>query len=116
MKRLLASVAVLFTSAAVGGSGTTAPDSGPRLTIEQLIDIRHPSNPTWSADGRHVEFTWDRAGVSARYVSDLDGRAPRLVSTGAGRGAPGSGQGRGRGGAVAGGGEAASPDGSRVAF
>src|SRR5262245_19465660 len=113
MKRLLASVAVLFTSAAVGGSGTTAPDSGPRLTIEQLVDIRHPSNPAWSADGRQVTFTWDRAGVSARYVSDLDGRPPREVP-----GVPTAPGGRGRGaaGASAEMDAVASPDGKRSAY
>jgi len=41
------------------------------LTIEQLIDIRHPSNPMWSPDGRHVVFVWDRAGVSKVYVADV---------------------------------------------
>src|ERR1051325_8042536 len=41
------------------------------LTIDQLIDIRHPSNPMWSADGRHVVFVWDRAGVSKVYVADV---------------------------------------------
>src|SRR5262245_1115306 len=113
MKRLLASVAVLFTTAALGVSGTTAPDSASRLTIEQLVDIRHPSNPAWSADGRQVTFTWDRAGVSARYVSDLDGRPPRQVP-----GAPAAGGGRGRGaaGASAEMDAVASPDGKRSAF
>ena len=41
------------------------------LTIEQLIDIRHPSSPMWSPDGRHVVFVWDRAGVSKVYVADV---------------------------------------------
>jgi dipeptidyl aminopeptidase/acylaminoacyl peptidase len=40
-----------------------------RLTIEQLIDIKHPSNPMWSPDGRAVVFVWDRAGVSSVYVA-----------------------------------------------
>ncbi len=113
MKRLFASVAVLCTSSALGLSGTMAPDTPSRLTIEQLIDIRHPSNPAWSPDGRQVTFTWDRAGVPARYVSDLDGRPPRELPAAA----PAAG-GRGRGGA----GSAAemdavaSPDGTRAAF
>src|SRR5215510_10527091 len=50
--------------------------AGP-LSIEQLIDIRHPSAPMWSPDGRHVVFVWDRAGVSKVYASDLSGGAPR---------------------------------------
>jgi dipeptidyl aminopeptidase/acylaminoacyl peptidase len=48
------------------------------LTIEQLIDIRHPSAPMWSPDGRRVVFIWDRAGVSKVYVADATaGGAPR---------------------------------------
>ena len=40
------------------------------LTIDQLIDIRHPSTPMWSPDGRHVVFVWERAGVASIYVAD----------------------------------------------
>jgi dipeptidyl aminopeptidase/acylaminoacyl peptidase len=47
------------------------------LTIDQLIDIRHPSNPMWAPDGRHIAFVWDRAGVSGIYVADAaTGSAP----------------------------------------
>ena len=49
------------------------------LTIDQLIDIQHPSNAMWTPDGRHVVFVWDRAGVSKVYVVDLtaEGQAAR---------------------------------------
>src|SRR5262245_9106960 len=117
MKRLFASVAVVFLFAFAGWSKAGRAAAAPQpLTIEQLIDIRHPSNPAWSADSRQVTFTWDRAGVAERYVSDLDGQPPRIVpgataGTGAGRG------GRGRG-AAAGAADSgvASPDGARTAF
>ncbi|HKB11849.1 MAG TPA: hypothetical protein VKD69_14400, partial [Vicinamibacterales bacterium] len=46
------------------------------LSIEQLIDIRHPSNPMWSPDGRRIVFVWDRAGVSKVYVADAAAAAP----------------------------------------
>ena len=46
---------------------------GGRLTIEQLIDIRHPSNPVWSPDGRHVAFLSERAGIANIYVADVAG-------------------------------------------
>src|SRR5215472_533793 len=45
------------------------------LTIEKLIDIKHPSNPVWSPDGRHVAFIWDRAGISNLYVADASGQS-----------------------------------------
>ena len=111
MKRLFASVGVLCISAAAAFSVGAAPGNPLGLTIEQLIDIKHPSNPAWSADGRQVTFTWDRAGISARYISDLDGRPPREVPGAAPAG------GRGRGNNTRADMDAvASPDGKRSAF
>lgn len=54
-----------------------------RLTIDDLIEIRHPSDPVWSPDGRRVAFVWDRAGVSNLFVADLSqtGARPRALST-----------------------------------
>jgi dipeptidyl aminopeptidase/acylaminoacyl peptidase len=52
-----------------------------KLTIEQLIDIKHPSNPVWSPDGRHVLFTWDRAGVANLFVANVDGRGQAVAVT-----------------------------------
>ena len=46
------------------------PSRAAGLTIDQLIDIRHPSNPMWTPDGRGVVFVWERAGVSKVYVAD----------------------------------------------
>ena len=44
-----------------------------KLTIEQLIDIKHPSEPIWSPDGKLVAFVWDRAGVANLYIANADG-------------------------------------------
>jgi dipeptidyl aminopeptidase/acylaminoacyl peptidase len=52
----------------------------PPLTIEQLIDIRHPSNPLWSPDGRGVAFVWDRAGVANLYVAGTTDGEPRALT------------------------------------
>ena len=52
-----------------------------RLTIEQLIDIKHPSNPVWSPDGKHVVFSWDRAGVANLYVASADGHGSPVAVT-----------------------------------
>jgi dipeptidyl aminopeptidase/acylaminoacyl peptidase len=58
---------------------TQAPAKSTKLTIEQLIDIKHPSNPVWSPDGKHVVFTWDRAGIANLYVADADGHGQPLA-------------------------------------
>jgi dipeptidyl aminopeptidase/acylaminoacyl peptidase len=51
------------------------------LTIEQLIDIKHPSNPVWSPDGKRVAFLWDRADVVNLYVADADGAGKPVALT-----------------------------------
>lgn len=51
------------------------------ITIDQLIDIKHPSNPVWSRDSRRVAFTWERAGVANLYVVPANGSAPPLQLT-----------------------------------
>src|SRR5437899_2735125 len=79
MKAFMALVLASFLSAAliVHAAGS--------LTIDQLIDIRHPSTPMWSPDGRHVVFVWERAGVAKIHVADaaISGalaEAPRELS------------------------------------
>jgi dipeptidyl aminopeptidase/acylaminoacyl peptidase len=61
------------TGCTVQAAPPAAPDAR-RLSIEQLIDIRHPSNPAWAPDGRHVVFISERAGIANLYVADTDGR------------------------------------------
>ena len=65
----LMTVGLLLIAAAAGQQ--TAPAN--RLSIEQLIEIKHPSNPVWSPDGKHIVFIWDRAGVANFYVANADG-------------------------------------------
>jgi len=81
MKRLLITAALIACSLAI--VRTPLQSATGALTIEQLIDIRHPSSPMWSPDGRHVVFVWDRAGVSKVYVSDLSGAPNELKDAGA---------------------------------
>jgi dipeptidyl aminopeptidase/acylaminoacyl peptidase len=50
-----------------------APSAAGRLSIDKLIDIKHPSNPVWSRDSRGVAFMWERAGLSNLYVVPADG-------------------------------------------
>jgi dipeptidyl aminopeptidase/acylaminoacyl peptidase len=54
----------------------------PQLTIEQLMDIKHPSNPVWSPDGKRVAFLWDRADIVNLYVANADGSGqPRALTS-----------------------------------
>jgi dipeptidyl aminopeptidase/acylaminoacyl peptidase len=53
----------------------------PRLTIEQLIDIKHPSDPQWSPDGKRIAFIWDRADIRNLYVVNADGQSKPVALT-----------------------------------
>ena len=52
------------------------PSGAGRLTIDTLVDIKHPSNPVWSPDSRRVAFVWDRAGVQNIWLADVAGPPP----------------------------------------
>jgi dipeptidyl aminopeptidase/acylaminoacyl peptidase len=79
MKRtslVLVLAAIGFASVALGVYARTeqapATSAASRLTIDQLIDIRHPSSPVWSPDGRRVAFLSERAGVANIFVANSD--------------------------------------------
>jgi dipeptidyl aminopeptidase/acylaminoacyl peptidase len=61
MKRLFVAVASLLFI-------PQQPPTSPHLAIEQLIEIRHPSSPSWSPDGTHLAYLSERAGVANIYV------------------------------------------------
>jgi len=67
-----ASVALGVYARTEQAPGVTSATS--RLTIDQLIDIRHPSNPVWSPDGRRVAFLSERAGIANIFVANADGQ------------------------------------------
>ncbi len=76
MKKYFAAIAFALSFGALvfiveAAAQSAAPRAGGRLTIEQLIDIRHPSNPIWSPDGRHVAFLSERAGIANIFVADV---------------------------------------------
>lgn len=105
-------------------TAATAPNAAGRLTIDKLIDIKHPSAAQWAADGKTVTFSWDRAGVVTRYTVKADGSAPPAPVTAdaaaPGRGGGGGGGRRGGGaggnaGNAGGGGTVTSRDGSKIA-
>jgi dipeptidyl aminopeptidase/acylaminoacyl peptidase len=75
---LLAAAAAASAAALPGAAQRPAPSA---ITIEQLIDIKHPSNPIWSRDSRRIAFTWERAGVANLYVVPADGSSAPVPVT-----------------------------------
>jgi len=77
---------IVCLSLLAGACGTRAAEqpATAALTIEQLIDIKHPSNSIWSPDGKRVLFTWERAGVANLYVGDGTAAPKALTSYDAG--------------------------------
>jgi dipeptidyl aminopeptidase/acylaminoacyl peptidase len=76
MKKSLFAIGLVLTVGALVLIVRAAPNQAPSrsaaaLTIEQLIDIRHPSNAVWSPDGRHVAFSSERAGIANIFVADI---------------------------------------------
>ena len=68
--RLGCAVLAFLLCAGMGAAQTT---SAHPLTIENLIDIKHPSNPLWSPDGKRIAFLWDRADIVNLYLVNADG-------------------------------------------
>jgi dipeptidyl aminopeptidase/acylaminoacyl peptidase len=85
MKPLTALCLALAVAACGGTAPATAPVAAKGFTIDDLVDIKHPSTPVWSPDGKRVVFVWDRAGVSNLFLSDASGgTATALTTDGAG--------------------------------
>src|SRR5947208_13497322 len=75
--RLLSLLAMLMLA------GTAASQAArPNLTIDKLIQIKHPSGHQWTPDGRHVWFTYDDGGVNNVWAVAADGsKAPVALTT-----------------------------------
>jgi dipeptidyl aminopeptidase/acylaminoacyl peptidase len=92
--RLLPIAAVVLFAAS---SATQTPAQTPKprgrstLTIEQLIQIKHPSGHQWTPDGSHVWFTYDSAGIDNVWIAPADGSSPARPLTTYADGQSGSG-------------------------
>ncbi len=62
-------------------SAVTAAAEPPRgsITIERIAEIKYPTEPAWSPDGRMVAFLWDAAGRQELFVV-TPGEAPRALT------------------------------------
>jgi dipeptidyl aminopeptidase/acylaminoacyl peptidase len=43
------------------------------ITIDRIADIKYPTEPSWSPDGKAVAFLWDAAGKQDLYMSQGSG-------------------------------------------
>jgi dipeptidyl aminopeptidase/acylaminoacyl peptidase len=50
------------------------------LTIDVLVDIRHPDKAVFSPDGQSVAFAWERSGVENVYVANVSAGEPRALT------------------------------------
>src|SRR5471032_2461213 len=69
-------MAMLAVSAAAQATKHDVSRAQSNLTIERLIQIKHPSGQQWTPDGSHVWFTYDSAGINNVWVAPADGSSP----------------------------------------
>src|SRR5579862_7982442 len=50
-----------------------APAPRAKLTIDDLVHIKHPSAFQWTPDGTHVWWTYDDGGVNNVWAAAADG-------------------------------------------
>lgn len=84
--RYLCCLAVAVSALASGCAGAAArPPAAERLlTIDNLVNIKHPSEATWAPDGRRLAFVWDQAGVQNVWLADAQASgtvAPRNLTS-----------------------------------
>jgi dipeptidyl aminopeptidase/acylaminoacyl peptidase len=75
------SLALVALLSGVTLAQTPASRPASKLTIDQLIEIKHPSGHQWTPDGRHVWFTYDDGGVNNVWAVAADGASPAVALT-----------------------------------
>lgn len=64
-----------------GTAAAQAPRAKAKLTIDQLVAIKHPSGHQWTPDGSHVWFTYDDGGINNVWAVAADGSSPPVAMT-----------------------------------
>ena len=75
------SLSTMALLAGTAAAQTPTSSTRSKLTIDQLIQIKHPSGHRWTPDGSHVWFTYDDGGVNNVWAVAADGSGPPLALT-----------------------------------
>lgn len=77
----LVASAIGLTAAALTAQ-TPATKPAAKITIDDLVHIKHPSGHQWTPDGRHVYWTYDDGGINNVWAASADGsgQAVQLIS------------------------------------
>ncbi|HTE48106.1 MAG TPA: hypothetical protein VK636_22875, partial [Gemmatimonadaceae bacterium] len=67
--------------AGTAAAQTAKPRSQAKLTIDQLVQIKHPSGHQWTPDGSRVWFTYDDGGINNVWAVAADGSGPPVALT-----------------------------------
>src|SRR5579871_1289737 len=82
MPRVIASLFVLAVAFGVVAALHAQPQAvRAKLTIDDLVHIKHPSGHQWTPDGSHVYWTYDDGGVNNVWAAPADGSAPPVPLT-----------------------------------
>jgi dipeptidyl aminopeptidase/acylaminoacyl peptidase len=76
---LFASTVALAAGALISAQAPTQSTS--KLTIDQLVKIKHPSGHEWTPDGKHVWWTYDDGGVNNVWTAPADGSGKPVALT-----------------------------------
>lgn len=72
---------LFLASPALVGILAMAQTPAHKLTIDQLVQIKHPSGHQWTPDGGHVWFTYDDGGVNNLWAVPADGSSQPVALT-----------------------------------
>src|SRR5437868_13549703 len=71
VSRSLAASAAAVAICAAFAHAQTKPAA--KITIDDLVRIKHPSGHQWTPDGKHVLWTYDEEGVNNAWTAPADG-------------------------------------------
>jgi len=70
---IFASAALVVAAIGLPHAQTPAARASSKLTIDQLVEIKHPSAHQWTPDGSHVWWVYDDGGVNNVWAAPASG-------------------------------------------